>query len=358
MKERDPVSKPTTFCEPLPGDKPIPEDMELPVVAQVNRACKGDVDYNSPEWSDGHETGEAEGYERGLLAGDTKLKRPETARITGSAAWTAGYEEGKAEGYNKGHSAGVNMSRVLEADEATGKAQRDLNVLGEKYHAAVAERDTRLMERDDYRKQLTRVQATLAIRTGERDEATGKVLELKALIVQANSVLEPYIKMINRDIKMIHYSEDPAKIDTLVGALRVALPHVQAPGDGGQRFPQDNIDQEVVENAIALGTADNPDFVYDDPDFIYDPDAWEETYSWRDRDNLAEEVMTGLIHEAGPKEYATLIKGPPKWAALIGNRDEDGDLIISETDIRWFTSLEAAKAAAEAEWPPTLIATT
>ncbi len=56
--------------------------------------------------------------------------------------------------------------------------------------------DARLMERDDYRKQLTRVQATLAIRTGERDEARREAEELKTDIIS-------YIKVASDQAKGI-----------------------------------------------------------------------------------------------------------------------------------------------------------
>ena len=77
------------------------------------------------------------------------------------------------------------------------------------------------------------------------------------------------------------------------------------------------------------------------PDYIYDPDNWEETYNWEDRNLLVDEPMADLWK---PKEFATLIKGPPMWAKeVVVTKDENGD--PDETEVRWFKSLEDAERA-------------
>ncbi len=80
----------------------------------------------------------------------------------------------------------------------------------------------------------------------------------------------------------------------------------------------------------------------DKPDYIYDPNYWEVTYEWDHRDELVEcsPPDPGRIIE-----FATLIKGPPMFAAcVVLTRDEDGD--ADETEVQWFsTRLEAEKAA-------------
>ncbi len=80
-----------------------------------------------------------------------------------------------------------------------------------------------------------------------------------------------------------------------------------------------------------------------DPDFIYDPDDWEVTCGWKDRDLLVDDMaFAGGLHE--PKEFATLIKGPPIWAKeVVLTRDDEDD--PDETEVRWFKSLEEAERA-------------
>lgn len=78
------------------------------------------------------------------------------------------------------------------------------------------------------------------------------------------------------------------------------------------------------------------------PDYIYEPDNWEYTCNWDDRDNLTEDsdLFCGEV-----REYATLIQGPPVYAAHVPiSFDADGD--FEETEIQWFHSLEEATAAA------------
>jgi len=82
------------------------------------------------------------------------------------------------------------------------------------------------------------------------------------------------------------------------------------------------------------------------PDFIYDPDEWEFTFTWADRSDLMESIDLGEI-----KQFDTLIKGPPKWAAhVILTCDEEGD--PDETELRWFDTYEEARAALNPEPPP------
>ena len=77
------------------------------------------------------------------------------------------------------------------------------------------------------------------------------------------------------------------------------------------------------------------------PDYIYARDDWEVTLGWEERDLLIEE-MVGELWE--PKEFATLINGPPMWAKeVVLTRDENG--APDETEIRWFDSLEEAERA-------------
>ena len=77
------------------------------------------------------------------------------------------------------------------------------------------------------------------------------------------------------------------------------------------------------------------------PDWIYDPDDWEFTHDWEDRDLLIDDLC-GELWE--PKEFATLIKGPPVWAKeVVLTRDGNGD--PDETEMQWFNSLEEAQNA-------------
>ena len=83
------------------------------------------------------------------------------------------------------------------------------------------------------------------------------------------------------------------------------------------------------------------DTVEKSPDYIYDPDDLESTFGWRDRDLLTD-GMVGELWE--PKEFGTLINGPPMWAKeVVVTRDDEGD--PDETEVRWFTSLEEALKA-------------
>jgi hypothetical protein len=52
------------------------------------------------------------------------------------------------------------------------------------------------------------------------------------------------------------------------------------------------------------------------------------------------------LPEGEIQEFATLIKGPPRFAArVILTRNEDGD--PDETEVRWFDSEKEARAAIE-----------
>ncbi len=80
-----------------------------------------------------------------------------------------------------------------------------------------------------------------------------------------------------------------------------------------------------------------------DPAYIYDPDEWEYTYNWADRGDLAE-VCRGLRHARDVKRFGTLIKGPPKFAALVPiTSDEEGE--PNRTELRWFDTEAEARAA-------------
>lgn len=77
------------------------------------------------------------------------------------------------------------------------------------------------------------------------------------------------------------------------------------------------------------------------PDWIYDPDNWEYTHGWEDRDLLVDDLYGGLSE---PKEFATLIKGPPVWVKEVTlTHDENGD--PDKTEMQWFNSLEEAEKA-------------
>ena len=147
--------------------------------------------------------------------------------------------------------------------------------------------------------------------------------------------IEEAVKAIEEAVKAVgkanyKLGQALAQIDMLQNALKVAKFYVWQFGRGDR-------DLEMIEKALTLTARD--------PDFIYDPDDWEMTYSWGDRDLLAEEYFEGgRVLDRGPVEYATLIKGPAAWAVEVAlTRDEDGDPIT--TEIRWFTSLKGAQAA-------------
>jgi hypothetical protein len=71
------------------------------------------------------------------------------------------------------------------------------------------------------------------------------------------------------------------------------------------------------------------------PDFIYDPEDWECTNEWCDRELLVED----RVHEGKVHEFATLVQGPPTFAAyVVLNEDEDGEW-------QWFESKAEAEAA-------------
>ncbi|HZT90363.1 MAG TPA: hypothetical protein VFA12_20650 [Stellaceae bacterium] len=79
-------------------------------------------------------------------------------------------------------------------------------------------------------------------------------------------------------------------------------------------------------------------------DYIYDPDDWEITYNATDRYMLFDDhqLRFGEI-----KQFATLIKGAPVWAAcVVIGLDDEGE--PEESEIRWFNSEEEARAAVEA----------
>ena len=77
------------------------------------------------------------------------------------------------------------------------------------------------------------------------------------------------------------------------------------------------------------------------PDFIYDPDEWEYTAAWKDRQDLAEDIVK-FVGEI--KRFETLCRGADKWAALVPvSFDEDGD--PDETEVRWFDSEADARRA-------------
>lgn len=74
-----------------------------------------------------------------------------------------------------------------------------------------------------------------------------------------------------------------------------------------------------------------------EPDFVYNPNDWEVTYLWSDRDHLAEEAE---IEHAGIERFKTLIQGPDRFCAWIGNK------------YCWFESRAEAEAAWKADQSP------
>ena len=72
------------------------------------------------------------------------------------------------------------------------------------------------------------------------------------------------------------------------------------------------------------------------PDWVYNPDDWECTYSWEDRDDLADHEE---IEFSGIQRFATLIQGPDKFCAYINN------------EYVWFDSRADAEAAFKASSP-------
>ncbi|MES0404018.1 MAG: hypothetical protein ABUJ93_11025 [Hyphomicrobium sp.] len=80
------------------------------------------------------------------------------------------------------------------------------------------------------------------------------------------------------------------------------------------------------------------------PYLVYDPDNWEVTYDWDDRDRFVADQFDGM-NPGEVRRCATLVEGPVKFAArVILTRDDDGD--PNETEIQWFDTEEAARAAA------------
>jgi len=72
-------------------------------------------------------------------------------------------------------------------------------------------------------------------------------------------------------------------------------------------------------------------------DYIYDPDFWEITYTWKERDSIAEEASYHwTIFPGKMMEFATLIQGPPVWV-----------IVDSDCRIKWFASKEKALKFAE-----------
>jgi len=79
-----------------------------------------------------------------------------------------------------------------------------------------------------------------------------------------------------------------------------------------------------------------------EPDFCYDPDEWEYTCDWEERDQV--HGYGDALSVAEPMQVATLIRGPRKWVAKVPTSwDENGD--PDDTEIKWFDSEEAARAA-------------
>jgi hypothetical protein len=76
------------------------------------------------------------------------------------------------------------------------------------------------------------------------------------------------------------------------------------------------------------------------PDYVYDPDNWEVTYCWGERGELTDGPDTdGTVYE-----FATLLKGPPTYAAwVVKTFTEDGD--DDDGDWEWFRTREGAEAA-------------
>ena len=76
-----------------------------------------------------------------------------------------------------------------------------------------------------------------------------------------------------------------------------------------------------------------------DPHWLYDEDEWECTYSWSDRHQLAEGLSLGEF-----RKFATLVNGPPTYAALIPvTFDDEGH--PNETETQWFHWKHEAQTA-------------
>jgi hypothetical protein len=76
------------------------------------------------------------------------------------------------------------------------------------------------------------------------------------------------------------------------------------------------------------------------PDFIYDPEEWEYTVPFEDKANMADDLSNCEV-----KRFSTLIKGPDIFAARVPTGvDECGD--VTDSELEWFDTLEAAQAAA------------
>lgn len=80
-----------------------------------------------------------------------------------------------------------------------------------------------------------------------------------------------------------------------------------------------------------------------DPDFVYDPDNWECTYDWQDRSLLTEDDRR-VSRVGDVQRFETLVKGPPKFAAVVATEFQDGEATDWET--RWFDTEAEAMAAA------------
>lgn len=86
-----------------------------------------------------------------------------------------------------------------------------------------------------------------------------------------------------------------------------------------------------------------------EPDFIYDPDDWEVTMEWSERAEMADCSMVGKLGDF--KRFATLVKGPDKFAAYVLKQDAQD---TSDIELRWFDSEDEAERACALR-PATLV---
>lgn len=118
------------------------------------------------------------------------------------------------------------------------------------------------------------------------------------------------------------------------------------------RDPETNVMARIAELEAALAAEEDRNKALlarldkaregKEPDFCYDPEEWEFTCDWDERDEVHGHGEALRLDKV--MQVATLIRGPRKWVAEVPTSwTEDGD--PEDTEIRWFDTEEAARAA-------------
>jgi len=76
-------------------------------------------------------------------------------------------------------------------------------------------------------------------------------------------------------------------------------------------------------------------------DYVYDTEEWDCTYAWEDRSEAVAPLSVGEVMELG-----VLVRSGYIYAALVPvTFDADGD--PDETEVQYFSTMEAAEKAAQ-----------